>query len=188
MPMLFRPQEVNYNLFSIQLTGNTQQALVQIERLYKHHFGGNPFVYRYLEDFFDAQYKQEQQFEKLFGAFSALAVVIACLGLIGLAAFTTTQRRKEIGIRKVMGATVQSLIGLLSSNFIRLLLLAALVTLPFAWYSVEQWLDKFAFRTAFTAELYLLPFLSLTVICMATTSVVIIRGSRVNAAEVLRTE
>ena len=87
-----------------------------------------------------------------------------------------------------MGATVQSLIGLLSSNFIRLLLLAALVTLPFAWYSVEQWLDKFAFRTAFTAELYLLPFLSLTVICMATTSVVIIRGSRVNAAEVLRTE
>jgi len=101
--MLFRPEELNYKLFSIQLRSNIHESVEQVQRLYQSYFPENPFVYYFLDDFFDRQYKDEKQFERIFGMFSILAIVIACLGFLGLSFINTRKPMKEIKFRKIIG-------------------------------------------------------------------------------------
>ena len=106
----------------------------------------NPFAYSFLDERFNNMYESEQRVGKLFGIFAGLAVVIACLGLFGLAAFTTLQRTKEIGVRKVLGASVLSIVSLLSKDFVKLVGIAIVIASPLAWYGMNQWLSDFAYK------------------------------------------
>jgi len=188
VPMLFRPEDVNYKLFSIQLHSNIHESVEQLQTIYESYFPGNPFVYYFLDDYFNSQYKDEKQFERIFAMFSILAVVIACLGLWGLASFTTAQRSKEISIRKVLGATVTNIIYLLSTQFVKLLLIASIIALPVVWFAGNDWVNNFAFKIDMSVDLFILPLIVLIIIALGTVSLQIFRGANTNPAKVLRSE
>src|SRR5690606_37082446 len=147
-----------------------------------------PFNYQFLRDVLNDQYKAEQQFAKIFSFFAVLAIFIACLGLWGLASFTTTLKLREIGIRKVLGASATSIVSLLSWQFCRLVLVASVIAIPLTWYGIDSWLDNFAFRTNLAWDLFVVPVAILTFLALGTVSVQIIRGASVNPARVLRSE
>jgi putative ABC transport system permease protein len=175
--------------FSIHLAGNNiPEALREVEERYAEAFPGNPFNYYFLDDFFDKQYKDDQQFGKVFSFFSVLAIIIACLGLWGLAAFTTSQKLKEIGIRKVLGASVGNITSLLSWQFFKLVLVAGVLALPLTWYGIDKWLSTFAFRIGIQWDLFVVPLLILSALALGTVSFQILRGATTNPANILRTE
>lgn len=121
--------------------------------------------------------KAEQQFAKIFSLFAILAIVIACLGLWGLASFTTTQKLKEIGIRKVLGASVTSIMSLLSWQFFKLVLIASALAIPLTWYGIDSWLGNFAFRIGLQWDLFVVPVIILAILALGTVSLQIFRGA-----------
>jgi putative ABC transport system permease protein len=164
------------------------ETIKKVEAEYKEAFPGNPFDYYFLDDFFNNQYRDDQQFAKIFSLFAILAIIIACLGLWGLASFTTTQKLKEIGIRKVLGASVQSILSLLSWQFLKLVLISSLIALPLTWFGIDSWLDNFAFRIGLQWDLFVIPVFILLLIALSTVSIQIIRGASINPARILRSE
>jgi putative ABC transport system permease protein len=188
IPILLASDKVSRRNYSVRLSGNIQESIKQIEAKYKEVFPGNPFDYYFLDDFFDKQYKDDQQFGKIFSLFAGLAIVIACLGLWGLASFTTTQKLREISIRKVLGASTSSIMSLLSSQFMKLVFIAAIIAIPITWYGIDRWLDSFAFHIDITWDLFVVPGVILAIIALATVSVHIFRGAGANPAKVLRSE
>ena len=188
-PFLFKADTISRRNYSIHLSGNNiNEVIKQVEAKYAEIFPGNPFDFYFLDDFFNNQYKGDQQFGKIFSLFALLAIIIACLGLWGLASFTTAQKLKEIGIRKVLGASVQSIMSLLSWQFLKLVLIASVIALPLAWFGVSTWLDNFAFRIGLQWDLLVVPLVILTVIALGTVSLQILRGASINPAKILRTE
>jgi putative ABC transport system permease protein len=167
---------------------NTQQVLKLAEEQWATFFPGNPFEYTFLEDRFDEQYKADQQFGTVFTIFSVLAIFVACLGLFGLAAFVATKRTKEIGIRKVLGATVPGILRLLSTDFLKLIIVAVLLAIPLAYYGMDQWLNTFAFRIDLYWYIFVIPALVVFAIALATVSFQTSRAARANPVESLRYE
>jgi putative ABC transport system permease protein len=189
VPFLLAPAKAARRHFSVRLEGSTlQNSIEQVEKQFKASFPGNPFNYFFLDDFFDKQYKTDQQFGKIFSLFAILAIIIACLGLWGLASFTTTQKLKEISIRKVMGASLRNIVSLLAGQFLKLIVIASMIALPLAWYGMDNWLDGFAFRIGLGWDLFVIPVLILAVIALGTVSFQIIRGANTNPAKILRSE
>lgn len=164
------------------------EVIKTVEATFKEAFPGNPFNYFFLDDFFNAQYQSEQQFGKIFSLFSILAIVIACLGLWGLASFTTTQKLKEISIRKVLGSSVSGILSLLSWQFLKLVIIACMIAVPLTWYGIDQWLQGFAFRISLQWDLFVVPVVILTLIALGTVSFQILKGANINPAKVLRSE
>ena len=189
-PWLFRADTISGHDFSILLGSGApvNEVVRRVEATYKEAFPGNPFDYQFLDDFFNSQYKAEQQFGQIFSFFAVLAIFIACLGLWGLASFTTALKLKEIGIRKVLGASAASIVSLLSWQFFRLVLIASVMAIPLTWYGIDSWLDNFAFRTKLAWDLFVVPVAILSFLALGTVSLQIIRGARANPATVLRTE
>ena len=188
-PWLFKADTISRRYFSIHLSGkNMSETIRQVEHQYKEAFPGNPFDYYFLDDFFNNQYKDEQQFAKIFSLFAMLAIVIACLGLWGLASFTTAQKLKEIGIRKVLGASVASILNLLLWQFLKLVLIASVLALPLIWYGVNSWLGNFAFRIGLQWDLFVVPVVILIMLALGTVSLQILRGANINPAKILRSE
>jgi putative ABC transport system permease protein len=188
-PWLLKADTISRRCYSIHLTStNMTGTIAQIERKYKEAFPGNPFDYYFLDDFFNSQYKGEQQFGKIFSLFAILAIVIACLGLWGLASFTTAQKLKEISIRKVLGASIGGIVSLLSWEFLKLVLIASVIAVPLTWYGVNAWLSTFAFRIGLQWDLFVVPVIILAVIALGTVSLQILRGANANPAKVLRSE
>jgi putative ABC transport system permease protein len=189
-PWLFKADTIASRHFSLLLGGGTpiNEIVKKVEDTYKEAFPGNPFDYQFLDDFFNTQYKAEQQFAQIFGFFAVLAIFIACLGLWGLASFTTALKLKEIGIRKVLGASAGSIVSLLSWQFSRLVLIASVIAIPLTWYGIDSWLNNFAFRTKLAWDLFVVPMAILSLLALGTVSVQIIRGASVNPARILRTE
>lgn len=147
-PVIFLPRRSVGDL-TIQLTtDDLPRKLTELERLYKGAYPGNPFAYYFVDDHYNQQYLSEQQYGQVFTMASVLAILIACLGLFGLATFTSEQRTKEIGVRKVLGASVSSIITLLSKDFLKLVLIAIVIASPIAWYGMHRWLQEFAYKTA----------------------------------------
>ncbi len=133
-------------LFSVRIKPNAAQSTIpQIEQLWKQHLPDQPFRYTFLDSDLAKLYQAEQTSKKVFGLFTMLAIFIACMGLLGLAAYVTQRRTKEIGIRKVIGASSLQIIGLLSKDFLKLVLVALLIAVPIAWYGMDKWLQNFAF-------------------------------------------
>ena len=151
-------------------------------------FPGNTFEYFFLDDHFDQQYKADQRFGQVFGLFTLLAILVACLGLFGLASYTTIQRTKEIGIRKVLGASVLRILKLLYREFAILLIIAFVIAVPLAWLTIVNWLQGYAFRTSIQWYYFFIPFMSILVIALLTVSFQSIRAAIANPVKSLRTE
>ena len=188
-PWLFKADTISSRDFSILLSGNNMNSTIEkVGEKFKEAFPGNPFDYFFLDDFFNSQYKADQQFGRIFSLFAVLAIVIACLGLWGLAAFTTNQKLKEIGIRKVLGASVYSIMSLLSWQFLKLVLAATAIAIPLTWYGIDSWLSNFAFHIGLEWDLFVVPVIMLALIALGTVSTQILRGASINPAKILRTE
>lgn len=188
-PWLFKADTISRRNFSLHLSGaNIQSTIAQVETKYREAFPGNPFDYFFLDDFFNSQYKAEQQFASIFSLFALLAILIACLGLFGLASFTTTLKLKEIGIRKVLGASVTSIVSLLSWQFFKLVFVATAIAIPLTWYGIDKWLSNFAYRIGLGWDLFVVPMLILALLALGTVSTQIFRGANINPARILRTE
>lgn len=133
--------------YSIKLNaGDPKNVLVQLQSVWKENYPGYPLDYRFLDDMFDQQYKNEQRFGKIVGVFSFLTLMITCLGILGLTAYNINVRTREIGIRKVLGASVSSIVQLLSFDLVKLIVIAIIIATPIAWYFMNLWLDDFAYR------------------------------------------
>lgn len=147
-----------------------------------------PFLYSFLDDSFDRQYQKDFKFRTLFTVFSSLAIFIACLGLLGLATFTAELRTKEIGIRKVLGASANSIVGLLSKDFVVLIFVAIVVATPAAWFAMNRWLEGFAYRVEIQLWIFLLAGLAATVIAALTISFHALKAAHKNPVMSLRSE
>ena len=163
-------------------------TLAFIESQWQAFQPGNPFDYSFLDDDFNAQYQAEQQLGQLFTAFAIFAIVIACLGLFGLASFTAEQRRKEIGVRKVHGASAPQIVLLMSAAFTKLVMVALVVAAPVAYFAMQRWLQDFAYRTDLPLWIFLAAGAAALVIAWLTVSYQSIRAALVNPVEALRYE
>ncbi|MEM6540666.1 MAG: FtsX-like permease family protein, partial [Bacteroidota bacterium] len=134
------------------------------------------------------QYKADQQFGSAFGIFTSLAIFVACLGLFGLASYTTSQLTKEIGVRKVLGASVIRILNLLYKEFAMLLLLAFVISIPLAWYIITNWLNGYAFRIDLHWTYFAIPFMTVTIIALLTVSFQSVKSATANPVKSLRTE
>ena len=164
------------------------QAVAAVKAEWNKFFPGNTFEYFFLDDHFNDQYKADQRFGSVFSLFTCLAVLVACLGLFGLASFTTLQRTKEIGIRKVLGASVSSILQLLYKEFAFLLAIAFLIAAPLAWLASSKWLQSYAFRINVNWLYVALPFLLMIAIAFITVSFQSIKAAIANPVKSLRTE
>ena len=168
--------------------GNVAEAISAVEETWKKLAPNQPFSYTFLDQDYAKLYNHEQQMSHVFQIFSGLAILIACLGLFGLAAFTTQQRTKEIGIRKILGASVSGIVCLLSKDFLKLVLVANLIAWPIAYYAMNQWLQSFAYRIDLGISTFILSGLIALLIALLTVSYQAIKAARANPVEALRYE
>lgn len=147
-----------------------------------------PFEYEFVDDTYDAKFKSEQLIGNLSQVFALLAILISCLGLFGLSAFTADQRRKEIGVRKVLGSSITGIVGLLSKDFMKLVGMAIIIATPIAWLLMQNWLEGFAYRTSIDAWAFIIAGAVAIVIALLTISFQAINAARVNPVKSLRTE
>ena len=167
--------------------GDPSVALKSIENEWKAIAPSRPFNYSFLDDQYDAMYRTEQRISTLVSLFASVAIVIACLGLLGLASFTTMQRAKEISIRKTLGATSRSIIVLLSKGYVRLMVIAFVVAVPLSAYMLNQWLEAFAYRISIGAWFYALAFGMMAIVSFATVALQSYKASIENPVNNLRT-
>ena len=174
---------------SLKVKGeNLPIILSQIESVWKELVPHRPFIYSFLDQDFNRQYESDFSFRQVFTIFSVLAILIACLGLLGLATYTAEIRTKEIGIRKVLGAEISSIVALLSKDFITLVLVAIVLAVPVTWYAMNSWLEGFAYRIEIGWWIYLLAGLVAVIIAMATISSQAFKAAMLNPVKSLKSE
>ncbi len=189
-PLVLRMGEnEDYGLALVKIeAGKTKEALASLEKICKQLNPAFPFSYQFSDDEYQKMYKSEQVVNKLARVFAFLAIFISCLGLLGLAIFTTEQRTKEIGIRKVLGASMASLFGLLSKEIMILVAVSLIIASPLAWYAMDNWLSAYAFHVPLAWWMFVGAGILAIAIALATVSVQTIRALVVNPAKSLRTE
>jgi putative ABC transport system permease protein len=189
-PILFMPAPgLSGEYFTVRMEmHNAARTMRHLEYEYDKAFPGNEFSYFFLDEFFDRQYAADQQFEKVFGLFAGLSLVVTCLGLFGLSSFAISQRIREIVIRRVFGATLSSIVYLLSLDFLRLVILTNIVALPVSIFLVNRWLENFAFRVPLSWMIFAVPAVVLAFMSVATLSVQAVKTSRKTPGIVLKTE
>lgn len=189
VPIVFYSRPGIFSDLSIRIAaGQTQQGLAHIEKVWKEFLADRPFNYAFVSEDYHRLYLEEQKQNQLFTIFSGLAIFIACLGLFGLATFNTLQRVKEIGIRKVLGASVPNILALLSKEIVVLILLANLIAWPLAWYFMQQWLDSFAYHIDMNLAIYVLAAIGAVVLALITVSSQSIKAAMTNPSNTLRHE
>lgn len=166
--------------------GNTEKAILSLQNLYKQFNPKFPFTYQFADTAYSELYQREELFGKLSYCFALFAISICCLGLFGLAAFTTEQRTKEIGIRKVLGATLSGILSLLSKDFLKLIALSVLIASPLAWWVMNKWLDGFSYRTSIAWWMFLSVGLLVVLIAFITISFQTIKAALINPIKSLR--
>jgi putative ABC transport system permease protein len=166
----------------------TQTLLSQFEQKWKGFTASVPFEYSFLDKSFEALYNDDRRMGTVFGIFTALSIFVACLGLFGLSVYTADRRKKEIGVRKVLGASVQSVVALLSKEFVKLVFIAAIIAFPFAWWAMNKWLMDFAYRIDIEWWVFGLAMILALFIAILTISTQAIRAAVANPVESLRTE
>jgi len=171
-----------------QSSKDIAQTVAQVEQEWNKFFPGNTYEYFFLDDHFNEQYDSDQRFGKVFGLFTGLAILVACLGLFGLASFTTSQRTKEIGIRKVLGASILNILRLLYREFALLLVIAFFISIPLAWYATSNWLQGYAFAIDLNWSFFVFPFVVIALIALATVSFQTLKSALANPVKSLRTE
>jgi putative ABC transport system permease protein len=188
-PTILGPFFGTDNPISVKINpANLSATIAAIKKEYDQFLPGNLFDYFFLDERFNEQYKNDQLFGKVFGRFAIFAILVASLGLLGLSLFSTLQRTKEIGVRKVLGASVSSIVILLSKDFIRLVIIALVIASPLAWYIMHNWLQDFAYRIQINWWIFILAGIVAIFIAIATISFQAIRSARANPVRSLRTE
>ncbi len=187
--LYFYPIRTDWKYFSLNVNPhNLKRNIASIEEDYKRIFPGQPFEYFFLNEYFDRQYRSDEQFGKIFGSFAILAIFVACLGLLGLSSFAINLRTKEIGIRKVLGATVASIVLLFSKDFVRLICVATVIAVPVIYFLGNEWLSHYAFRTRLNWSVLLMPPVLLLLIALVTVSLQSIKTAIANPVKSLRTD
>jgi putative ABC transport system permease protein len=177
------------NVFALRYKGNdAAEAVSQLKNTWQKLFPGYPLDYRFMDDDFQQQYAKEQKLTNAFTLAAALAIVIACLGLFGLATYAVETRTKEIGIRKVLGASVSQIAALLSKDFLKLVLIAFVIASPVAWYAMHQWLQDFAYRVGISWWIFASAGVLALLIALFTVSFQAIRAALANPVKSLRSE
>ena len=188
-PATFLYQWASVDFFTMRVNpANLKETISKAEAQFMDDFPGNPLEYYFLDDFFNRQYQADLAFANLFKAFSVFAILAACMGLFGLASYSVVQKAKEIGIRRVLGATGLEITFLFSKRYLILMLIANVIAIPIAYYGIDQWLDDFAFSINISAELFLIPVALLLVIAFFTVSFQTLRAALVNPVKNLRSE
>ena len=179
----------NYGNTSIKITGtNIPAALAHIEKTWHKFLPETPYQYTFLDENFERLYQSEERQKTIFTVFAFIAIFIACLGLFGLSAFAISQRIKEIGIRKVLGADVNTIVALLSKDFLKLVLLAAIIAFPIAWYAMDSWLQDFAYRIHVTWWVFVVAGIIAGIIAFVTISFQAVKAAIANPVKSLRSE
>ena len=175
--------------FTIKLsTNNIKQTISQLETTWKKFSADRPFEYNFLDETYAGLYQSETRFQKVFVSLVVLGIIIACLGLFGLATFAAQQRVKEIGIRKVLGASVSNLIGLLSKDFLKLVIIALILAIPIAWFAMNKWLQDFAYRVNIHWWVFIIAAVITVLIAWITISTQAFKAAAANPVKSLRNE
>jgi putative ABC transport system permease protein len=185
MPLSYNRQSA----FAVKLnTTNLSQTIAAIRTKYEAWFPGNLFDYYFLDESYNAQYQNDKLFGKVFGIFTSIAILIACLGLLGLSLYTVMQRTKEIGVRKVLGASVSNIVLLISRDFIKLVLIANFIAFPVAWWVMNSWLEDFAFRINISWWVFASAIILALFVAVGTLSFHAVKAAVTSPVKSLRTE
>ena len=185
--LTFNASNTSYLLVKTR-AGQAPQAIADLERITKEFNPNYPFNYHFIDEEYESLYRSEQQVNTLVNYFGLLAIVISCLGLFALAAFTAEQRTKEIGVRKVLGASVPNIVGLLSKDFLKLVLIALVLASPLAWWALSKWLGTFAYQTELTWWIFGVAGVTAVVIAFLTVSYQSIKAALTNPVTSLKAE
>ncbi|MEK7256791.1 MAG: FtsX-like permease family protein, partial [Bacteroidota bacterium] len=188
--IFFIPRDSTFfNALSIKVDGSkTQEVIAHVKAVWERFLPELPFDYQFLDAQYDQLYEAEQRQGKIFVGFALLAILVACLGLFGLARFVAQQRVKEIGVRKVLGATTPGIVGLLSKDFLKLVIVALVVASPVAWYFMNKWLENFAYRIDIQWWVFVAAGAAAVAIAFLTVSFQSVRAALANPVESLRSE
>lgn len=188
-PLLFRYNPSPGGFYSVKFnTSNVRQSLTIFEEQWKSVFPGNPFIHFFLDDHYNKQYQSDQQFGRVFGIFSALAIFIGCMGLFGLSSLAAIHRTKEIGVRKVMGASVSGIVAMMNREYIALVGIAVLLSIPVGWWLIDLWLSNFAHRITISWITFVVPGAIVLLIALLTVSIHTLRAANANPVNSLRHE
>jgi putative ABC transport system permease protein len=178
-----------FSNISVKIDGNkAAKAIAFIQSIWQRNCPGHPFEYQFLDDHFADVYRADSQVSSIVGILAGLAIVISCLGLFGLASYSAEKRVKEVGIRKVLGASVQNIVGMLSKDFLKYVLIAAIIALPISWFCIHKWLQDYAYRINITWWIFLIAVLVAMLIALITISFQAIKAAVANPVKSLRTE
>jgi ABC-type antimicrobial peptide transport system permease subunit len=188
-PLIFTTLWGLRNILYVRTTAaSAQQAIASVRDQYKKYAGNTPFSYYFLDKTFDAQYKTDQRAGTLFNVFAGIAIFISCLGLFGLATYTAQVKIKEIGIRKVLGASITGIVQLISKDFLKLVIIAIIIAIPVAWWAMSKWLEGFAYRIHISWWVFALAGLIAIMIALIIVSFQAIRAAMANPVNSLRSE
>jgi putative ABC transport system permease protein len=179
----------NSNIIQVKLNpGDIKTSITQTENVWKKYFPQLPFEYKFLDEDFNSQYAADQKRGKIFAAFSILTIMITCLGLLGLTAFTTQQKQKEISIRRVMGASIVQVVTMITKNYLWLSLIAAVIAFPVAWYFMNNWLNIFPYNAGLSAIPFILSAFVIVVTATTTATFHSAKAALTSPAKILKTE
>lgn len=189
-PIVFRLEDgSSVENITVKISGNNIQGTIsRISQSFKSIFTSSPFEYFFLDEYFDQQYKFDRRFSTVFSIFTAFAIFVSCLGLFGLSLFTVMLRTREIGMRKVLCASDTSIVILIFKDFFKLILISCLIALPLAWWSISEWLHKYAFRVDMNLIYFLLATFMVLLIAFLTVSLHIWRTARLDPVRALKNE
>ncbi len=188
-PLIIYPVSSRFSRINIRIDGTRPlQSVDFIESTWKKHFPSALMDYAFLDEQLQNNYQSEKIFSKIFLVFSVLSLVIACLGLFGLTAYSIFQKTKEIGIRKVLGASIRGIVLLLSKEFLGLVILAGLIAMPVSWWLMNRWLENFAYHIGLSWWMFAVPAMLVIVVAFMTVGSHVIRAALANPVKSMRTE
>ncbi|MBS0031223.1 ABC transporter permease [Chitinophaga sp. 22321] len=188
-PLTMRLEPQDCDMLTVNLApGDLSGTIKAMDSKWRTLMPNRPFNYFFLDEFFDKQYRTEQRFGKLFLNFAVLAIIISCLGLLGLASYSAVQRTREIGIRKVMGASVADIVNLLSKDFLKLVLISFVIATPATWYFMHKWLEVFAYRISIGWWVFVLSGIIAMVVAIATISYQALKAALADPVKSMRAE
>ncbi|MEO5564315.1 MAG: FtsX-like permease family protein, partial [Chitinophagaceae bacterium] len=189
-PTVFYPEEErNFGNFSIKINTADLPALMSfVKQKWNTHFPESPYRFGFLDERFNSQYNSDKLFSTVLWLFTIVAVIIACLGLFGLSLYTIAKRNKEISVRKVLGATIPQIIGLITKDYLKLVVVAGIVALPVAFILVNNWLKKYAFHIDIGLWFFILPIVMIVTIALITVLYQSLKAAITNPVKSLRTE
>lgn len=187
--MIFRYFPSTTGFYSVNLsTGSMRESVDAIQADWEAAFGSKVFDFFFLDDYYNEQYRSEVKFGSIFGLFAVLAIFVACLGLFGLASFITSLRSKEVGVRKVLGASLQQLLLLLTGDFVKLVLISIVIAAPISWWLLQNWLDSFDNRISLGIMVFAIPAIVIVIIAVTTVAFHTFKTAMLNPADTLHDE